>query len=83
MLSAPHVGMEVAGEDGNFLAEVFHILESWRFGGHSEGVLIALGPHLRGDGDLHLRYAARHFVGVKVVSNLSLLKSSRELCYRC
>ena len=71
MLSAPRVGWEAAGEDRNFLAEVFHILEAWWFGEHSEGVRVALGPHLRGD------------VGVKVVSNLSLLKSSRELCYRC
>ena len=79
VLSSPQVGWEAAGEDGNFLAEVFHILKAWRLGEHSEGVRVALGPHLRDDGDLHLRYAARHFVGFKVGSNLSLLKSSREL----
>ena len=83
MLSAPRVGWESAGEDRNFLAEVFHILEAWWFGKHSEGVRVALGLHLRNDGDLHLRYTARHFVGVKVVSKLSLINSSRELFYRC
>ena len=66
MLSAPQVGWEAAGEDRDFLAKVFHILEAWWFGEHCEGVRVALFLHLRGDGDLQLRYSARHFVGVKI-----------------